>query len=51
MARMVSDLPAAVQWIVRRRIDFAVDHSLALPIGVAIALVWANTFDVSWWRR
>jgi len=28
--------------------DFVVDHSLSLPIGAVIALVWANTFAVSY---
>jgi Na+:H+ antiporter, NhaA family len=32
----------------RSAIAFAVDHSLVLPIGAAIALVWANTFDASY---
>jgi NhaA family Na+:H+ antiporter len=29
-------------------ITFAVDHSLVLPLGAAIALVWANTFAASY---
>jgi len=35
----------------RRRssvIAFAVDHSLVLPLGAAIALIWANTFAASY---
>src|SRR5947209_1425114 len=31
-------------------IAFAVDHSLVLPLGAAIALVWANTFSESYIR-
>jgi Na+:H+ antiporter, NhaA family len=34
----------------RQRVAYIVDHSLVLPIGAAIALVWANTFSVSYAR-
>lgn len=34
----------------RRFLNLAVEYSLALPFGAAIALVWANTFDVSYFR-
>ncbi len=32
----------------RRIFDFAVEHSLALPLGAIVALLWANTFDESY---
>jgi NhaA family Na+:H+ antiporter len=31
-------------------VEFAVDHSLVLPVGAAIALVWANTLDAAYAR-
>jgi NhaA family Na+:H+ antiporter len=34
----------------RRFLNLAVEYSLALPFGAAIALVWANTLDVSYVR-
>ena len=34
----------------RRLLNLAVEYSLALPVGAAIALVWANTLDASYVR-
>ena len=34
----------------RRFLNLAVEYSLALPLGAAIALVWANTVSVSYFR-
>ena len=35
----------------RRRVSgFILDYLLALPVGCAAALLWANTFPVSYFR-
>jgi NhaA family Na+:H+ antiporter len=45
------DLPLAVQPAsFRRAAQFVLDRFLLLPIGAAIALVWANTFAESYFR-
>ena len=36
--------------VARRVSGFVLDYLLALPIGCAIALVWANTFPESYFR-
>ncbi len=33
-----------------RFLHFAVEHSLVLPVGAVVALIWANTFDGSYAR-
>ena len=34
----------------RRAVDFALEHYLTLPLGGLIAVVWANTYSVSYFR-